>query len=143
MQANTHTIKLTVLASPIDPTTHQTGCSVFLEKALTLDDYGGLFITPRVGAENFRHRFSNPDYKSDWHVAGDPTLIVIRSGTLRIGLRGGEYRDFSAGDMFVAQDYLQPDEDFDDQLHGHNAQVVGNEPIEALHIKLSTRYDVD
>ncbi|MCP4594941.1 MAG: hypothetical protein GY843_00480 [Neptuniibacter sp.] len=132
-----------MLASPINAATNQTGASIFSEKELTLDDYSGLFITPRIEAENFRHRFSRSDYKSDWHMAGDPTLIIIRSGTLRVGLRSGEQRDFSAGDMFVAQDYLQPEEDFDDQVHGHNAQVAGNEPIEALHIKLSARYDID
>ena len=135
-------IELTILAASINPRTNKTGYSVFTKKKLPLNDYNGLFITDRVEAQNFRHRFSKPDYKSDWHVAGDPTLILIRSGTLRIGLRNGEYQDFSAGDMFVAQDYLQAEEAFDDQVHGHSAQVIGDEPILAVHIKLSSRYDI-
>ena len=70
-------------------------------------------------------------------MAGDPTLIIIRCGTLRIGLRNDEYRDFSAGDMFIARDCLQPHEAFDPQLHGHTAAVLGTENLLAVHIKLA------
>lgn len=131
------TIELTLLSSPLDPVTQQTGASIFSQQFLSTDDYNGLFITPRIDALNFRHRFSEAGYFSDWHVAGDPTLIIIRAGTLRIGLRNGDYRDFSAGDMFIARDCLLAGEVFDQQLHGHTAAVVGEENLLAVHIKLA------
>ena len=131
------TVTLPILFSPLDEATGRTGVSIFADELLSLDDYNGLFITPRIGALNFRHRFSEPNYFSDWHVAGDATLIIIRSGVLRIGLRNGEHRDFLAGDMFVAKDCLQSQEPFDETVHGHTAAVIGDENLTAVHIKLS------
>ncbi|GAB2188417.1 hypothetical protein MAH1_00230 [Sessilibacter sp. MAH1] len=131
------TITLSILSSPTDANTGQTGASIFTEQSLSLEDYNGLFITPRINALNFRHRLSEPNYFSDWHVAGDATLIIIRSGTLRIGLRNGDYRDFSAGDMFIAKDRLQADEVFNPTLHGHTAAVIGEQQLTAVHIKLA------
>ncbi|MBD5771509.1 hypothetical protein IF202_10650 [Marinomonas sp. SM2066] len=127
--------------SPLDDETGKTGSSIFKDVLYSLENYNGLFITDRIDALNFRHRMSEVGYFSSWHVAGDPTLIIVRSGTLRIGLRNGEYRDFTAGDMFIAQDYLQADEVFDDQVHGHTAALVGDQALLAVHIKLSARQD--
>lgn len=115
----------------------ESGISLFTEQILTLEDYNGMLISPRQGALNFRHRVSEPGYYSDWHVAGDPTLIIIRAGTLRIGLRDGGYRDFKAGDMFIAKDKLPENEMFDKQVHGHTASLVGDTPLSAVHIKLA------
>jgi len=51
--------------------------SYFIEQHYSLEDYNGLIISPRQDALNFRHRMSEPGYFSDWHVAGDPTLINL------------------------------------------------------------------
>jgi hypothetical protein len=139
------TISLAVLSSPTiekqnaSEKTKITGYSVFNDIEYSIEDYNGLFITDRIDAQNFRHRMSEPGYFSTWHVAGDATLIIVRSGTLRLTLRNGEYRDFFAGDMFVAQDYLQQDESFDNNIHGHTAELVGDEALLAVHIKLAAR----
>lgn len=139
------TISLPVLNSPLvenqkgNKTTEITGYSVFNDIEYSIEDYNGLFITDRIEAQNFRHRMSEPGYFSTWHVAGDATLIIVRSGTLRMTLRNGDYRDFSAGDMFVAQDYLQNNETFNNEVHGHTAELIGDEPLFAVHIKLATR----
>lgn len=117
--------------------TGKTGYSVFSDVQYTVEDYNGLFITDRMDALNFRHRVSEPGYFSSWHVAGDPTLIIIRSGILRITLRNGDHRDFTAGDLFVAQDRLQVNEVFDQNIHGHSAKLVGDQALFAVHIKLS------
>jgi len=114
------------------------GYSIFTELTYTLEEYNGLFISPRVDALNFRHRVSEPGYFSTWHVAGDPTLIIIRQGKLRIGLRDKSFRDFIAGDVFIAQDKLSDDIEFDDQVHGHTAQLIGDQPLLAVHIKLAS-----
>jgi len=116
-----------------------TGVSCFTDEQYSLEDYNGLFITERMDALNFRHRMSEPGYSSSWHVAGDPTLIIIRAGVLRIALRNGEYRDFKAGDQFIAMDRLQDGESFDDSIHGHTAELLGNETLLAVHIKLSAQ----
>jgi len=113
------------------------GVSSFAEDEHSLDDYNGMFISSRQEALNFRHRSSEPGYFSSWHVAGDPTLIIIRQGTLRLSLRSGEYRDFSAGDQFIARDFLAPDTQFDDTVHGHTAEVIGDVVLLAFHLKLS------
>ena len=137
LSVSNNEINLSVLSSPVDEQTGKTSYSVFNEVAYSLEDYNGLFITDRIDALNFRHRMSEVGYFSSWHVAGDPTLIIVRSGTLRIGLRNGEYKDFSAGDMFIAQDRLQENEVFDDQIHGHTAELVGDQVLLAVHIKLA------
>ncbi|MFT4809497.1 MAG: hypothetical protein ACI9LX_002846 [Paraglaciecola sp.] len=96
--------------------------SYFIEQQYCLDDYNGIFISPRQTALNFRPRMSEPGYFSDWHVAGDPTLILIRSGILRIGIRDNSYRDFGAGDVFIAQDKLTANTSFNNNIHGHTAR---------------------
>ncbi|MCV6604181.1 MAG: hypothetical protein OIF34_02680 [Porticoccaceae bacterium] len=126
------TITIPVLENP------DCGPSVFTEQPLSLEDYNGLMISARIDALNFRHRASEPGYFSSWHMAGDATLILIRQGTLRIGLRDGSYRDFSAGDMFIAKDRLANGEQFNEQHHGHTAQVIGTDTLLALHIKLES-----
>jgi hypothetical protein len=112
--------------------------SYFIDQQYHLADYNGLFISPRQEALNFRHRISEPGYFSNWHMAGDPTLIIIRSGMLRSGLRDASYRDFTAGDVFIAQDKLADNMDFDSQVHGHTARVIGDQQLLALHLKLSS-----
>lgn len=134
---STHQIDLTILSSPKDSITGNTGCSTFTSESLLVDDYNGLFITDRIGAQNFRHRLSEPNYFSDWHMAGDATMIIIRAGTLRIGLRNGKFKDFSAGDIFIAKDCLQANESFDNKVHGHTAAVIGEQNLIAVHVKLA------
>ena len=129
-------INVPVLVSPM-MSSGKTGYSVFNDVQYTVEDYNGLFITERMTALNFRHRVSEPGYVSSWHVAGDPTLIIIRSGILRITLRNGEHRDFIAGDLFIAQDRLQKNEAFDPEIHGHTAELIGDQILLAVHIKLA------
>jgi len=130
-------INVVMLSSPTIEGTGRTGPSLFSDVQYSLEDYNGLFITGRMDALNFRHRASEPGYFSSWHVAGDPTLIIVRSGILRLTLRSGEYRDFKAGDLFIAQDHLQVNEVFDDEVHGHSAELIGDERLLAVHIKLA------
>ncbi len=95
-------------------------------------------LSEQQNAENFRLRTSAVGYVSGWHTAGDPTLLVILSGQLVIELRDGSSNTFSAGDMFVAKDYLKGNVEHGDLL-GHRARVEGNEELTALHIKLCKR----
>ena len=95
-------------------------------------------LSHRIDAQNFRLRESEPGYETDWHLAGDPTLIIIRQGILRITLRNGSYLDFNAGDLFIAADNLPEDLVFDDKKHGHKAMVMGEETLQAVHIKLGS-----
>lgn len=111
-------------------------CSVFKTSSLSLSDFNGMFISERQQSLNFRHRMSKPGYKSDWHVAGDPTLIIIRQGKLELTLRNQQSKTFSTGDQFIAADYLPANIQFSSK-HGHRAQVLGQEQFLALHIKLS------
>ncbi len=110
--------------------------SVFNTLSLPLDDMNGMFISNRQSALNFRHRKSKPGYKSDWHVAGDPTLLLIQQGCIEITLRNGESKLFSAGEQFIAADFLPDGMNFD-PCHGHSARVVTEAPLQAVHIKLS------
>ena len=41
--------------------------------------------------------------------------------------------------MFIANDYLKPGIEFNKNLHGHRAQVVNNQALKALHLKLEKR----
>lgn len=97
----------------------------------------GMLLSDQIGAHNLRIRESEPGYSANWHIAGDPTLIIIQNGRLRITLQSGEYNDFVAGEMFIAADRLPDQVVFDSQLHGHKAEVIGDEPLRAVHIKLA------
>lgn len=94
-------------------------------------------LSPRIGCSSLRLRTSEPGYESTWHVAGDPTLIVVQRGTLRLILRDGQIRDFTVGDAFIAADVVPAGLVFDANLHGHRAEVIGEERLEAIHIKLT------
>ena len=92
-------------------------------------------LSEQQSALNFRLRSSSSGYLSDWHVAGDPTLLIILSGVIELELRSGATKQFSAGEMFIAQDYLIAQSEFNDS-HGHRARVVGKDALQALHLKL-------
>ena len=115
------------------------GASVFSSKVVSLEGNVERMLSQQIPAENFRLRKSNSTYSSDWHVAGDSTLLIILSGTVKIVLRNGQSRSFSAGEMFIADDYLLPSVSFDNALHGHRAEVVGEQELCALHLKLAKR----
>ena len=114
--------------------------SMFSEHIFEQADRGGMLLTDRINAQNFRLRQSEPGYEADWHMAGDPTLIAIQAGTLRIILRDGSHQDFKAGDMFIAADNLPEGMAFDAEKHGHQAKVVGDETLRAVHIKLGSPF---
>jgi hypothetical protein len=114
------------------------GASKFGVREVELEGEQLWRLSQQQQAVNFRLRSSASSYVSDWHVAGDPTLLIILSGAIEIELRNGESQTFRVGDMFVAEDYLQNSETFSD-VHGHRAKVVSNESLSALHLKLEKR----
>lgn len=109
---------------------------MWVERAWPVESRGGMLLSPRIGCSSLRLRKSEPGYSTDWHVSGEPVLIIVRRGTLRIGLQDGSVKDFAAGDVFIAADRLPPGQCFDPTLHGHRAEVVGGLTLEAVHIKL-------
>lgn len=113
--------------------------TVFAEREIGLQGEALRMLSEQQDCVNFRLRYSDPAFASDYHVAGDPTLLIVLSGTVRIELRNGEYKDFGAGNMFVAEDYLLPEVSFDAEVHGHRAEVVGDEALRVLHLKLEKR----
>ncbi len=112
------------------------GVSVFGSQQFPTHNRNEMLLTGQIDAVNFRLRQSVSGYKSGWHVAGDPTLIIILKGALRISLRNGEYKDFSSGKMFIAKDRLLDGVTFDDQKHGHRAEVLSDSNLAAAHVKL-------
>ncbi|MGB0766917.1 MAG: hypothetical protein ACPGYV_04330 [Phycisphaeraceae bacterium] len=98
---------------------------------------GGMLLSQRFDCGSLRLRESEPGYRTDWHLAGEAVLIVIRQGTLRIETHGDDPRDFHPGDAFVVADALPDDQPFDPTRHGHTAEVVGDQTLKAIHIKLN------
>ncbi len=113
--------------------------SVFSSREVQLSGESVRMLSDQQECVNFRLRYSDPSFSSDFHVAGDPTLLVVLEGTVRISLQNGEYKDFSAGNMFVAEDYLNADTEFDSAIHGHSAKVIGDASLRVLHLKLEKR----
>ena len=109
--------------------------TIFSEESFSRSERNQMLLTDQIGAVNLRLRESETTIP-DWHVAGDPTLIVIQQGQVRIILQNGEYRDFGPGDLFIAKDYLPHSVAFNPQKHGHRAQLISKEPLKAVHIKL-------
>ena len=110
--------------------------STFSTREITLNGEPFRMLSDQQNCINFRLRHSASNYSSDWHVAGDSTLLVILTGTIRIELRNGNTKDFSAGELFIAEDFLLPNVDFDNAIHGHRAEAVGDEDLSVLHLKL-------
>ena len=117
-------------------TTNKDGISIFEEIDFVLEQRGGLFLTNQITAKNFRIRKSNVGYTTDFHLSGDATFITIQKGSLKIELQNGESKTFTIGESFIAQDNLPENIVFDSKIHGHKASVVGNESLQAIHIKL-------
>jgi hypothetical protein len=117
-------------------TTNENGISVFSKTDFEMNQRGGMFLTEQIASKNFRIRKSDVGYQTDFHLSGDPTFIIILKGTLKIELQNGGFKTFSAGDSFIAKDNLPDNVVFDNKIHGHKASVIGNETLEAIHIKL-------
>ena len=111
--------------------------SIFVERDFESNPRGGMLLTDQIGAKNLRLRQSEAGYFADWHVAGDATLIIIQQGVLKITLQNGASKCFKAGDLFIVEDYLPENVIFDSSKHGHQAEVVGEEVLKAVHVKLS------
>lgn len=114
------------------------GASYFSAREIALSGEITRQLSDQIAAVNFRLRRSE-NYRADYHVAGDPTLLIVLSGTMRIALPSGETREFSKGDMYIAEDYLTAETAFETGLHGHRAETLGEEPYHAMHLKLARR----
>ena len=114
------------------------GASFFGSREITLEGELMRQLSDQITAVNFRLRHSE-NYSSDYHVAGDPTLLIVLSGTIKIELPTGETREFSQGDLYVAEDYLEADVKLKKGVHGHRAEMIGDTPYKAVHIKLDRR----
>lgn len=113
--------------------------SYFNQRRISLSGDQQRQLSEQIAAVNFRLRTSPSDYASGWHVAHDPTLLIILSGCVQIELRNGQSKQFAAGEMFIAEDYLANGVSFDNKKHGHRANVSSNDELKALHLKLSKR----
>lgn len=113
------------------------GTTTWVQRNWPIEARGGMLLSPRIDCSSLRLRKSEPGYTADWHVAGEPVLIIICAGRLRLILRDGSERTFGPGDAFIAADHVPDGESFDPSLHGHRAEVVGGETLEAIHIKLN------
>jgi mannose-6-phosphate isomerase class I len=118
-------------------TTNENGISIFEETDFSVHQRGGLFLTEQIGSKNFRIRKSDIGYTTDFHLAGDATFIIIQKGSLKIEMQNGDFKIFHGGDCFIAKDNLPEHIIFNNQIHGHKASVFGNEPLQAIHIKLN------
>ncbi len=117
-------------------TTNEFGISVFSDINFEVLQRGGLFLTEQIASKNFRIRKSDVGYTTDFHLSGDSTFIIIQKGSLKIELQNGDFKLFSSGDFFIAKDNLPSTIVFDNKIHGHKASVIGNEELQAIHIKL-------
>lgn len=115
------------------------GQSVFSSREVDLNGTDTRMLSDQISAVNFRLRESDTSYSSSWHVAGDATLLVVLAGVMRIELRDGSIQEFASGDMFIAEDYLPEGVPFDEALHGHRAEAIGDQALSVIHIKLEKR----
>lgn len=118
-------------------TINENGISIFSTVDFSVQQRGGLFLTEQIGSKNFRIRKSDVGYTTDFHLAGDATFIIIQKGSLKIELQNGDFKIFNSGDCFIAQDNLPENITFDSTIHGHKASVIGEESLQAIHIKLN------
>jgi len=113
--------------------------SYFDKRNFDLNGNSHRMLSEQISAVNFRLRTSDTSYASDWHVAGDPTLLIVLSGCIQIELRNGETKQFSRGEMFIAEDFLANEVDYNENIHGHKAKALSGDKLEVLHLKLSKR----
>ncbi len=115
------------------------GASYFSHREFELRGDQHRCLSEQIPALNFRLRTSPVGYVSEFHVAGDPTLLIILRGAFVVRLRSGDERVYSAGEMFVAEDFIAREVAQDDEVHGHQGLVTGSLALEALHLKLEKR----
>jgi hypothetical protein len=113
------------------------GVTVWTDRTWPEEIRGGMLLSPRIDCSSLRLRKSEPGYRTGWHVAGDATLIIVRCGQMKLILRDGSERTFGPGEAFIAADDVPDGQEFDTERHGHRVEVVGDETLEAIHIKLS------
>lgn len=116
--------------------TNASGISVFGRVDYSQSARGEMLLTDQILTKNLRFRRSAVGYQTDFHLAGEATLILIQQGTLRIQLQNGECLDFGPGQLFIAKDHLAHGVVFDPNIHGHKAEVIGAIDLLATHIKL-------
>ena len=67
--------------------------SYFDQRDIELSGDQQRVLSEQIQALNFRLRESPSSYVSGWHVANDPTLLIILSGSISIELRNGKIKN--------------------------------------------------
>jgi len=68
--------------------------SYFEDREVNLSGSEERMLSEQINAVNFRLRTSDNNYQSEWHVAGDPTLLIMLAGSIDIILRDGTSKRF-------------------------------------------------
>ena len=111
--------------------------SVFRDEEIPLTEAGRIgFLSAQLPAEMIQFRMSPAGFTAPWHCTGKAQWVIIVSGRMKITLRDGTFRVFSAGESFYSADVLPPGVEFDDEKHhGHTTEALGDEPLRTIFVR--------
>ena len=84
----------------------------------------GLISNP-MAVEHFFLRETPGSGDQGWHVAPQKQYVVLLSGTVEVEVSAGEIRQFSTGDVLLAEDTVGK---------GHRTKTLTSEPRKSLFI---------
>jgi hypothetical protein len=83
----------------------QDGESHFEDLDIRLEEAGPIGrLSDAHPVESIIFRENSPDYNFDWHNAPRRQFIVLLDGNIEIEVSDGEVRQFSGGDILLAED---------------------------------------
>lgn len=92
-------------------------------------------LTSLMSSGGYQFRHSPVGFRSEFHVTTTPQWVFILNGNMKIGLRDGSYRIFGKGEYFYSNDVLREGESFDENVHGHNSELIGDKPLITLFLR--------
>lgn len=104
------------------------GCSHFEDRSVELSDHGAAgAISELWSGGGVQFREVPGDYALDFHTAPRRQLVVNLTGSVEIGVAGGETRVLGPGSILLAEDTTG---------QGHTSTNVGGEPRTCLFVHL-------
>ena len=92
-------------------------------------------LSPLAQGSGHQFRMSPVGFRSQFHCTTTPQWLIVLQGAMEIGLQDGNSRVFKAGQCFYSNDTLPLGSTFDEKLHGHNSQQVGDEPLVTVFVR--------
>ncbi len=123
--------------------TDNLGRAAFIDRLLEIESLSPtISLSTILPATGLQFRLSPPSVQNPFHCTARDScqFVIVQSGTMRITLRDGSFRDFGRGEFFLSMDFLPENTKYDSNVHGHSSSECTNgEPLATLFVKISLK----